>query len=284
MYQNRDVQCRPSKSQTAVTLPVATCGPGSAPEATGSAVGTGLQRRDFIKSLVFGSAVSCAMGKTWLEVVGADCQPSASGAGILHVNVADFPALQQTNGSVRLALNTFVRSGPLGPFYPVLVNRGSGQQFYAMSSHCNHSGCVVPPYSAAARAIVCACHGSRYGIDGALLSGPSPQALARYPVSFDGATLCIEVPGLGFKLAVAPLDNAGSPRIQLQFPTGRNVTYEVLFQSDLLTAPSVVSFSTTPTGTANTPSFVGTGKVVSLYLDRTTASGIISVRIKVAQG
>src|SRR5919108_5424242 len=158
----------------------------------------GWSRRRFIKTFVVGSAFSTLLGKEWSGTLLADCQPVQAGAGILRVKVSDYPALANANGSVRLALNPFTLNGPSGAFYPILVNRGSGTQFFALSSRCTHQFCVVPPYSTAANASICPCHASRFRIDGTVIPGSlAPQSLARFTVNFDGTDLlCIEVPNL----------------------------------------------------------------------------------------
>src|SRR5688572_17111428 len=100
-----------------------------------------ITRRDFVKIFWFGAASSSLLGKPWLAtVVAAPSPAAATGPGVLYVNVSDFPALQNANGSVRLAL-----TNPQAAFYPLLVNRGSGNQFFALSTRCTHEGCVVFP-------------------------------------------------------------------------------------------------------------------------------------------
>src|SRR5688572_28896468 len=126
-------------------------------------------RRDFVKVLWFGAASSSLFGKPWLAAaVAAPSPAAATGVGVLHININDFPALQNANGSVRLAL-----SNPQVAHYPLLINRGTGNQFFALSTQCTHQGCVVAPFSAAAGASVCPCHGSRYSISGAVIWGPA---------------------------------------------------------------------------------------------------------------
>ena len=99
----------------------------------------GLTRRGFIKHFVVGTAFSNVLGRKWFATVLADCEPTTPTGGMLRVKISDFPALQNAEGSVRLALNPFTVNAPLGAFYPVLVNRGSGNQFYASSSRCNRT-------------------------------------------------------------------------------------------------------------------------------------------------
>jgi len=129
----------------------------------------GLPRRRFIKHFVVGTAFSTVLGRKWFATLLADCTATTPTGGILRVKLSDFPALQNEQGSVRLALNPFTESGPLGAFYPVLVNRGSGNQFFALSTRCTHLNCVVPPFDASFGASVCPCHESRFRIDGTVI-------------------------------------------------------------------------------------------------------------------
>src|SRR5947207_15975757 len=130
-----------------------------------------LPRRSFIKHFVVGIAVSTILGRKWFATVLADCTPTIATAGILQVRLSDFPALQSEQGSVRLALNPFNESGPVGTYYPVLVNRGTGNQFFALNSRCTHQSCVVPPFDASFGSSVCPCHSSRFRVDGTVIPG-----------------------------------------------------------------------------------------------------------------
>ena len=243
-----------------------------------------LSRRVFLKSFVIGTAFSSFAGREWFATVVADCVPSVPTAGILRVKVGDFPALQNENGSVRLAINSFTMNGPNGTFYPVLVNRGAGNQFFTMRTRCSHSGCVVPPFSAAAAASVCPCHGSRYDLDGSVLQGPAPSPLTQYPNSFDGTILCIEIPSLGYSVTGSSVQDGSSPRFSLQFPTFRNAQYQVLFRQSTMDPGAAVPFATTPTGSATNTVLSGTGSPVTAYVDRTTDVGFFSVAIKANPG
>src|SRR2546429_702801 len=182
-------------------------------------------RRRFLKNFVVGTAVSSVMGRGWTLV--ADCQPVQQGAGILRVRISSFSALQNENGSVRLALNAFTQTGPAGAFYPVLVNRGANNQFFALDTRCTHLGCVVPPFNAAAAASVCPCHSSRFRIDGTVIPGsPATRPLQSFPVSFDGVDLlCIEIANLGYTVSGTSVQSGAVARFQLQFPTRTGVRY-----------------------------------------------------------
>src|SRR5580765_341514 len=191
----------------------------------------GLPRRSFIKHFVVGTAFSNILGKKWFATVLADCQPITPAGGILQVKLSDFPALQSEQGSVRLALNPFNESGPIGTFYPILVNRGSGNQFFALSSRCTHQACVVPPFEASFGSSVCPCHGSQYRIDGTVLQGPAGGSLQRFTISFDGVNLlCIEIPTLKYSPTGSTVESTVGSRFRLQFPAKSRLKYQILFR------------------------------------------------------
>src|ERR1051325_9113065 len=93
----------------------------------------GLVRRIFLKHFVVGTAFSTVLGRNWFATIVAECAAISPTGGILSIKLSDFPALQNENESVRLALNPFTENGPTGAFYPVLVNRASGNQFFALN-------------------------------------------------------------------------------------------------------------------------------------------------------
>ena len=64
----------------------------------------------------------------------------------------------------------------------VLVFRDPQQRLRACSAKCTHEGCTVQ-YKADESIIWCACHNGRFDLDGRVLSGPPPRALAAYKAS-----------------------------------------------------------------------------------------------------
>ena len=64
----------------------------------------------------------------------------------------------------------------------VLVLRDGKGKLRATSAKCTHEGCTVQ-YKADESIIWCACHNGRYDLDGRVLSGPPPRALAVYEAS-----------------------------------------------------------------------------------------------------
>lgn len=60
-------------------------------------------------------------------------------------------------------------------FRAYVIRRADG--FRALSSVCTHLGCITR-YQAGEQIIACPCHGSRFDLDGEVLAGPAPRALA----------------------------------------------------------------------------------------------------------
>jgi nitrite reductase/ring-hydroxylating ferredoxin subunit len=231
-----------------------------------------------------GTAVTSFAGHELCLSVAAACQPSASGAGILELNVSQFPALQDVNGSVRLLFSSLQGSRPSGPLYPILVNRGAANQFYTLSARCPHQGCAVAAFDPNFSACVCPCHFSRFAIDGGLIAGPATLPLTRYNNSFDGALLCIEIPGLGYNVGGFAVQNGNIPRLGLQFPTFLNSQYQIIFRQAVSDPGIPVPFATTPSGSAINTILTGTGNAASVYVDRTSDSGFYMVAVIASQG
>ncbi len=247
--------------------------------------GPGRSRRRFLHTFTLGTALAGLGGPPWAARLLADCQPTTRGDGILRVQLDDFPALGQANGSVRLALNPFIETGPNGPFYPILINRNAAGQFFALRTRCSHLFCVVPPFNAALGASVCPCHGSHYGIDGRVLAGPAPQWLTPYALSQEGNVLCVEIPSLGFALQVSVVPSGASSRLALQFPSLAQLKYQVLLHQSPTDPGSPVTFATTATGPLTATTFTGTGHTATLYVTPPTASaGFFNLTAAVTQG
>lgn len=81
---------------------------------------------------------------------------------------------------------------PGEPFVPagraVAVFR-DGEGVYAVSTICTHLGCVVKPNP---DGFECPCHGSRFALDGTVMRGPAPRALAWLKVSMSGGAITVD--------------------------------------------------------------------------------------------
>ena len=207
----------------------------SSPVSNSGTKGTGSSRRRFVKTFAFGS-VSATAGPPWIATLLATLlseRNARAADGQLNLQLSNFPALQQTFGSVRVTVNPISGSYPNGNFYPVVITRGNGNTFYAVSSQCPHRACITDAYDSGAGAIVCPCHGSTFDVDGTYLSGPAQAALTRLAITFDGLnTIRVTVPGLGYSMTNYALITGTTPRIRLDFPTFPQVQYEVRFRQN----------------------------------------------------
>lgn len=248
-------------------------------------------RRQFLKIFAVGAATSAWGPKRWVQTYAAEVQPApAPKPAVFKVTFTQYPVLQNEFSSVRLSVNPMLGDFPYGRFYPILVNRGEGTQFYAMSSECTHAGCVVPPFMEFDGGIVCPCHQSAYAIDGHFLGRPDCEEpcnqadLRRYAISYDrNETLTVEVPEMGFSVAGGVV--ADGARFQLDFQSFEWVDYEVQFRPGFGAGTDwqVTSFSLTPDGPADQQVFTGNGNPASLFVDRTTPAGFYAVSMRMME-
>lgn len=71
------------------------------------------------------------------------------------------------------------------------VTTPDGREYTVFDPRCTHLGC---PYrwDAAAKQFMCPCHSAVFGADGAVVSGPPPRPLDRYPVRVAAGRLLIQ--------------------------------------------------------------------------------------------
>lgn len=69
------------------------------------------------------------------------------------------------------------------PDIRVLVVR-TARGFVALSSVCTHLGCIAR-WQEQERLIFCPCHGSRFGMNGEVISGPAPSPLRHLTISLE---------------------------------------------------------------------------------------------------
>jgi nitrite reductase/ring-hydroxylating ferredoxin subunit len=70
-----------------------------------------------------------------------------------------------------------------------VVRSASG--FYALSATCTHLGCLTQ-YEQEHGRIFCPCHGSRFGLDGAVTNGPAPAPLRRLALAVESGQLVLD--------------------------------------------------------------------------------------------
>jgi Rieske Fe-S protein len=248
---------------------------------------SGTTRRKFIKFITFGTATSVISGKFWRREVLAYCEPIPDQPqGVFKVRVSDYPALSQSWGSVRVGLNPVTSGDPFpeGDFYPILINRDDSGKFYVLDCECRHQSCVVPPFNLANGGIHCQCHGSLYWIDGSVLNGPAASPLGAYQFEIDANnTLTIHIPCWAFQVSATVLAGGSNSRIEIDFYANANVTYEISFRQRLADPWTRASFATTPNGPANQTSLITDGQDVSVFVQRSGASGYYAVGMKLGE-
>lgn len=72
------------------------------------------------------------------------------------------------------------------PGAPAYIGRDAGG-LYAMTSTCTHEGCDMIRQGSAdgVNGVFCACHGSRFDVNGAVRSGPADSPLTHFAVDLD---------------------------------------------------------------------------------------------------
>jgi len=241
---------------------------------------TNTSRRQFVKIFAVGIATSGVCGKHLARMFVGEAEAGASQSqSLLTLKLSDFPALQSQNSSIRIALNAFFDEGPNGPFYPILINRTTGNQFYALEARCTHQNFVVPPGGGP-----CPHQGSRFNLDGTVAVPPAFTALTSYPITYDGTNLLtVKVPGLGYSVTGLPIETTSGARFQLTFPTLSGLTYEVQFRETANTTGAAVPFFATANGLNSQTSLSGNDANQTVYVARTTTAGFYTVNIKVTQ-
>lgn len=247
-----------------------------------------LNRKQFIRTFALATASSTLFGKTWRHLVAAQIDSVSPTTGIMRIRLQDFPALQSESGSLRIAINPVNgNSGPNGTFYPVIINRGANNAFFALNSRCMHQGCIVEAMDPSTNEMTCFCHGSVYGIDGRRISGPTPSALSKYVTAFDGVDLLkIQIPNLGYSVTAVSVQPVagGAQRFRLSFRSFRNIDYEVQFRESLAADPMVVPFSDSATGPADQMIFTArAGSTSTLYVESSSTAGFYTVAIRLSE-
>ncbi len=113
---------------------------------------------------------------------GADIPPVVNGK--VTIDVGQVPSLQSPGGSLV--------GQPRGLADTLIVIRVDAKTVATLSAVCTHLACNVT-WSAGAQRLDCPCHASQFDLSGAVLAGPAPTPLKKYPTSFDGSTITIAV-------------------------------------------------------------------------------------------
>jgi Rieske Fe-S protein len=240
-----------------------------------------LNRREWVKCFALGWATALAGGAR--STLLADISPGATPANVIELKVSDYPVLANPYGSVRL--NLFNQTLPGGK---MILSRASGDTFHAVSAVCTHSGQIVEPYdnTAFTEAINCYSHGSRYDIQGNVLTGASPgqASLPTYNTAYANGVVRVEVPNLGFKLNTITVQSVvgATKRLALNFTPRNGGVYQVKYTPDLVTPPVVVNFAEGAGGVAGSNQFTASSNSAkSIWVDSTQNRGFYFIELVV---
>jgi Rieske Fe-S protein len=150
--------------------------PGS-PDARADAGCRGCSRRAVLRGIAASAAgvlVGCAAGEPRTQL-DAGATASLCGSSLcIDLGDPENAALAAVDGSLVVA----------APHDNIIIVRTSATAAQAVSDICTHAACGVR-YDRASKIFVCPCHGSRYSLAGAVLTGPASRPLARYTTQLD---------------------------------------------------------------------------------------------------
>lgn len=205
--------------------------------------------------------------------------------GLLRVDLAEFPELAESSGSVRLGTSPMKScdSGALkqtGLFPPIVINRLADGRLVALSADCPHEGCSVEKLSRTSGQIRCLAHGSRFSAEGDYLEGPAGRSLDRYPLrEMPGGILEVDLPQDSFfeiSVARAP---AGQ-RVSITFLGFDKIVYQIFFRPALHRPADLVPFSLSAEGLLNQTEVRIADNYVTLFVEKPGPQGFFQVVMK----
>jgi Rieske Fe-S protein len=238
-----------------------------------------LSRRRWIQILLLGSVINRTTGKSAAAEprLLTTLAPSVNDSAIIPVRLSQFPALQNEGGSIALYFSNYR--------YPMVINRGSSDDFYAVDPTCTHQGCQVGNYNAQAFSMECDCHGSTFDIQGRVTGGPAGSDLPAYRTQYDGNDLIeIELPGVPLRIDSVTVQarTPSNTRLRLQFPGVSGCKYGVRYYADLTSEPVPTLFATSATGNADLSFHVvgyASDGPVNVWLDAPGQRGFFAVEM-----
>jgi len=121
-----------------------------------------LERRDFLRIGGYGAAALLVAG---------------CGARLTQGTIAAGSVSDLAQGSARAVTGE-----------PLIILRDEGG-LYAMSAVCTHLGCTLDIQG---DQLTCACHGSAFDFDGAVLTGPARSPLEHYRVVLENGAISVD--------------------------------------------------------------------------------------------
>ena len=118
-------------------------------------------------------------------LVGAGAAVGA-GALVACAGSEDDPAAPQGETGV-LATTSEVPVGSALIVDGIVLTQPKAGEFTGFSAVCPHAGCAVSRVDGAR--VLCPCHGSTFGLDGAVITGPAREPLAPAPITVRGDSI-----------------------------------------------------------------------------------------------
>lgn len=120
--------------------------------------------------------IDLLLGATFLGWVASVAYPIVRYLKPLPQTGATGPTRLTRDEAAKLEQNKFVIVPVSGQRVMVVQTQ---DQLFAFSAKCTHEGCTIT-FQAAQSSLWCPCHDGRFDLTGRVISGPPPQALARY--------------------------------------------------------------------------------------------------------
>ncbi|ELS00650.1 Rieske Fe-S protein [Xenococcus sp. PCC 7305] len=149
-----------------------------------------MERRKFL------SWVGVGMLASSLPVAIAACSSETSSSSPAETSSSATPEIDTTpdaEGFTAVGTNTelttkgFIYDKQLGV---IIVSNGGS--IAALNPTCSHQGCDVD-WKGNTGELVCPCHGSKFGVDGAVLTGPATEALPVYEFKQEGDLIKVKI-------------------------------------------------------------------------------------------
>jgi cytochrome b6-f complex iron-sulfur subunit len=150
-----------------------------------------LSRRNFLVKVAQGTAM-ISLSAVAASVLAGCSNPVSSGSALTVINAT------ASNNVIVIDVSSGSALGSVGSAAivsygssAILVDHPAAGTYHALSSVCNHQGCVITNYDSGTKEFVCPCHGSRFSQTGGLDQGPASAGLLSYQTSLSGNQLTI---------------------------------------------------------------------------------------------
>jgi Rieske Fe-S protein len=130
-------------------------------------------RRYFVNSLL-GSGLAATAASIFYPIFKFVIPPDSAESAVMSVSIGRPDDIQPNSGRI------FKFGGE-----PGLLVRSAEGELRAFSARCTHLNCTVQ-YDPGDRAIICACHGGQFDLNGKNVAGPPPKPLTAYSVNVRG--------------------------------------------------------------------------------------------------